>query len=127
MWERAGGRGSRQEVQQRRGGPARSWLSSGGLLDNHPSDVLAAKRDHGHTRSGIDAAANEEQVVELRALLWRLESEVTAAIADHTVNGASIGGITSLDVEGGPEVLDDNVFPQIGEAHTLKLVEAEFF
>src|SRR5580704_13093892 len=127
MWERAGGRGSRQEARQRRGGPVRSWLSFGGLLDNHPSDVLTAKRDHGHTRSGIDAAANEEQVVELGALLWSFESEVAAAIADYTVDGASIGCVPSLDVEWGPEVLNDDVLPQIGEAYTLKLVEAEFF
>jgi|SRR5271165_1640576 len=89
--------------------------------------MLSAKRDHGHARSGIDAAADEEQIVVLRALLWRFEGEVTAAIADHTVDGASIGGVASLDVEWGPEILYDDVLPQIGEAHALKLVEAEFF
>jgi hypothetical protein len=89
--------------------------------------VLAAERDHGHARSGIDAAADEEKIAELSASLWRFESEVAAAIADHTVDGASIGGVALLDVEWSPEVLDDDVLPQIGEAHTLKLVEAEFF
>jgi len=89
--------------------------------------MLSTKRDHGHARSGIDAAANKEQIVELRALLWRFEGEVAAAIANHTVDGASIGGVASLDVEWGPEVLDDDVLPQISEAHALKLVEAEFF
>ena len=89
--------------------------------------MLAAKRDHGHARSGIDAAANEEQIAELRALLRRFEGEVPAAIADHTVDGASIGGVASLDVEWRPEILDDDVAPQIGKAQALKLVEAEFF
>src|ERR1700753_1315488 len=89
--------------------------------------MLAAKRDHGHARSGINAAANEEQIVELRALLWSFKSKVTAAIADYTVDGASIGGVPRLDVEWSPEVLNDDVLPQIGEAHALKLVEAEFF
>ncbi len=88
---------------------------------------MAAKRDHGHARPRIDASANKEQIVELRALLWGFEGEVTAAIADYSVNGASIGGVTSFDVEWSPEILDDDVLPQIGESHALKLVEAEFF
>jgi len=88
---------------------------------------LPAKRDHGHARSGVNAAADEEQIVELRTLLWRFESEVAAAITDHTVDGASIGGVPSLNVEWSPEVLNDDVLPQIGEAHALKLVEAELF
>ena len=75
----------------------------------------------------IDAAANEEQIVKMRALFRRFESEVSSAIADHTMDRASIGGIPILDVKWSPEVLNDDVLPQIGEAHTLKLVEAEFF
>jgi hypothetical protein len=75
--------------------------------------MLTAKGDHGHTCSGIDAAANEEQIMELRALLRRFESEVTAAVADYTVDGASIGGVTLLDVEWSPEVLTNSDRPPI--------------
>jgi hypothetical protein len=83
---------------------------------------LAAKRDHGHSRSGIDTAAYEEQIVELAASLWSFKGEVTTSIADHAVDRASIRGIASFDVEWGPEVLDDDMAPQIGKAHTFQLV-----
>jgi len=89
--------------------------------------MLSPQRDHGHARAWIDASSDEEQIAELRALFWRFEREVPASIADDTVDGTSIGGVTSLDVEWRPEILDDNVAPQIRKAQTFELVEAELF
>jgi hypothetical protein len=79
------------------------------LFDNHSCNVLAPERDHGHARARIDASSDKEQIAELRALFWRFESEVPASIADHTVDRASIGGITSLNVEWRPKIFDDDV------------------
>ncbi len=96
------------------------------LLDNHSSDVLAAKRDHGHTRSWIDAATCEEQVAKTGTLLWCFEREVTATITDDTVDRASIGGIACFDIEWRPKIFDDDVFPKISQTHTLEFVQADF-
>ena len=89
--------------------------------------MLPPECDHGHARARIDAPSDEKQIAELRALLRRFEGEVPASIADHTVDRASIGGVTSFDIEWCPEIFDDNVAAQIGKAQALKLVEAEFF
>ena len=97
------------------------------LFDNHPCDMLSAERDHGHAPARIDTAADEEQVAELRALFRRFEGEIPASIADHAIDRAPIGGVTSLDVEWRPEIFNDDVAAQIGKSQAFELVEAEFF
>jgi len=89
--------------------------------------VLATECDHGHAAAGVDATTHEEEIAILRAALGSFEGEVFAAIADHTVDRAAVGEIALLDVERSPEIFNEDVFSEIGEAHAFELIEAKIF